>query len=220
MGSGNTMINNSKKYALALLSTGLDSPVASYLMMKKGYDIIALSFLNGGEESQKNGMKVIEVARKLKELTHQEIILYTLDYDTYLDKIIEKCDRKNTCLFCKRTMLKTAALLAQMNNCEFIINGDILGEQASQTLDNLFVVSESNRKVPIIRPLIGFDKSDIIQISRKVGLYELTLINAPGCIKNPKYPETHAKLEEILDNEKNLDLNINSLIEKSQKIEF
>lgn len=190
---------------VVLLSTGLDSPIASYLMMKQGHDLIAISFLNGGEMREKNKAKVLATAKKLVELTQRKILLYLFDYDGNLDQIIAQADRKLTCILCKRTMLFIAEAFAKEYGALGIINGDILGEQASQTLDNLFVVNKIIDQVPVIRPLIGFDKLDVIRISQAIGLYPISLMEGIGCTRNPKYPETHAKLEEVLESEKGCD---------------
>jgi thiamine biosynthesis protein ThiI len=193
------------KKLVALLSTGLDSPIACYLMMRKGYDIISLSMLNGKEKSIINLKKIEQIANKLVELTGRTIYMNYIDYDQYLDNFISNCDPKITCILCKRTMLQMASVLAKKHNALGIINGDILGEQASQTLDNLFVVNEINSEIPVIRPLIGFDKLDIIRLSRHTGLYDISLIEGIGCDKNPQFPETHAKIKYILENEQNID---------------
>jgi thiamine biosynthesis protein ThiI len=197
--------NQKNRKLVALLSTGLDSPVACYLMMKQGFDIISLSFLNGGEKAEINKKKILTIGKKLVELTHRSIHMHFVNYDSYLDEFILNCERKVTCILCKRTMLYTATALAKKYKAEGIINGDILGEQASQTLDNLFVVHQINLEVPVLRPLIGFDKLDVIRISRATGLYDLSLLEGIGCTRNPKYPETHARLEMIEECEKNID---------------
>jgi tRNA uracil 4-sulfurtransferase len=202
VGSGAVGIMNR---LVALLSTGLDSPIACYLMMRKGFDIISLSMLNGEEKHLINWKKIEKIAQKLVDLTGRSIEMYFIDYDRYLDYFIKNCEPKITCILCKRTMLQLAAELAKEKNAIGIINGDILGEQASQTLDNLFVVNQINSDIPVIRPLIGFDKLDIIRISRKCGLYDLSLIEDVGCNKNPQFPETHGKLKNILENEEKID---------------
>ena len=193
------------KPLVALLSTGLDSPIACYLMMKQGHDILSLSFLNGGINSKINKEKVLKVGQRLVELTGRTIRMHFVDYDQYLEKFIDACERRLTCIFCKRTMIYIASSLAEFYNAIGIINGDILGEQASQTLDNLYVVHQINLKIPVIRPLIGFDKLDVIRISRYTGLYDISLMEGVSCDKNPKYPETHANLNEVLKNEEKID---------------
>lgn len=193
---------------ISLLSTGLDSPIATYLIMKKRSDCFSLSFLNGGEKSEnmeKNRNKIIEVGKRLVKLTNQRLRMHFVDYDGIVEQIQAKCNPKLTCVICKRTMILVARELAKFYHAKIIVNGDILGEQASQTLDNLYVVHQINREIPIIRPLIGFDKLDIIKISQELGFYEISLMDGPACEYNPKFPETRAKIKEVVQTEKNLD---------------
>ncbi len=189
---------------ISLLSTGLDSPIATYLIMKKKMDCFSLSFLNGGEKIEENRNKIIQVGKRLVKLTHRQLRMHFVDYDRIAEQIQAKCNPKLTCVICKRTMILVARELAKFYNAKSIVNGDILGEQASQTLDNLYVVNQVNQEIPIIRPLIGFDKLDIIKISQELGFYELSLINGPACGFNPKFPETRAKIKEVIQSEENL----------------
>ncbi|UYP46383.1 tRNA sulfurtransferase [Candidatus Lokiarchaeum ossiferum] len=203
---------------VSLLSTGLDSPIASYLIMKQGYNCFGLSFLNGKENRNLNKEKIIQIGKKLVELTKRKMRLHFVDYDAIVEVFKEKCEPKLTCVICKRTMIHTAVYLTHFYKASMIVNGDILGEQASQTLDNLYAVHQINKEVPVVRPLIGFDKLDIIKISQKVGLYELSLIKGPACENNPKHPETRANVQKLLVAESNIDRdeilkNILSLIE-------
>ncbi|QEE14844.1 hypothetical protein DSAG12_00661 [Promethearchaeum syntrophicum] len=189
---------------ISLLSTGLDSPIATYLLMKKKMDCFSLSFLNGGEKIEENRNKIIQVGKRLVKLTKHRLRMHFVDYDQIAKQIQSKCNPKLTCVICKRTMILVARELAKFYNAKLIANGDILGEQASQTLDNLYVVNQVNREIPIIRPLIGFDKLDIIKISQELGFYELSLISGPACEFNPKFPETRAKIKEVIQSEENL----------------
>ena len=195
------------KSFISLLSTGLDSPIASYLIMKQGYSCLSLSFLNGADNRQKNRDKILEIGKKLVDLTNQRMRLHFVDYDHIVEQFSEKCESKLTCIICKRTMILTAVQLADFYNASMIVNGDILGEQASQTLDNLYAVHQINKKIPVVRPLIGFDKLDVIKIQQQLGLYELSLINGPACDNNPRFPETRARISKVLATEENLDRN-------------
>jgi thiamine biosynthesis protein ThiI len=197
---------------ISLLSTGLDSPIATYLIMKKKMDCFTLSFLNGGEKMEENRNKIIQVGKRLAILTQRKLRMHFVDYDKIVKQIQTKCNPKLTCVICKRTMILVARELAKFYNAKAIVNGDILGEQASQTLDNLYVVNQVNREIPIIRPLIGFDKLDIIKISQELGFYELSLIKGPACEFNPKFPETRAKIKEVIQTEG--DLNRDSLMKE------
>ena len=174
-------------------------------MLKQGFNAYTLSFLNGDKSGYKNRDKILVMGHKLVDMTSQHLKMHFVDYDKDLDRFITNCERKFTCLLCKRLMIRMAVSLAQQYGAKFIINGDILGEQASQTLDNLFVVNEINGSIPVIRPLIGFDKSDVIKINQQLGFYDISLIEGVGCVKNPKYPETHGKIAMIRENEQNID---------------
>ena len=189
---------------VSLLSTGLDSPIATYLMMKKGMNCISLSFLNGSSNREINKKKIIATGNLLVKLTNQQIKMYFLDYDAIVEKILDSITAKYTCLICKRTMLQVASTLAQQFGAKFIVNGDILGEQASQTLDNLSVVHQIQNRIPVIRPLIGFNKLDIIKLNQNLGFYEISLMEGISCEFNPKYPETRAKLQIILEEEEKI----------------
>ena len=189
---------------ISLLSTGLDSPIATYLLMKKKMDCFSLSFLNGGDKIEENRNKIIQVGKRLVNLTQRRLRMHFVDYDQIAKQIQSKCNPKLTCVICKRTMILVARELSKFYKAKLIANGDILGEQASQTLDNLYVVNQVNREIPIIRPLIGFDKLDIIKISQELGFYELSLITGPACEFNPKFPETRAKIKEVIQSEENL----------------
>jgi len=119
-------------------------------------------------------------------------------------------------------MLRIAEKLAIINKADFIVNGDILGEQASQTLDNLVQIQSVIKKIPVIRPLIGYEKLEVIRISQKLNLYELSILQGISCDFNPKFPETHAKISDIEETERNIDFNqwINKLIENAEIVEI
>ena len=193
------------KIAVSLLSTGLDSPIATYLIMRQGFNCVALSFLNGNDKSVINKNKIIAIGKKIVQLTGARMRLHFVDYDKILEKFKSNAEAKFTCIFCKRTMLMAAERLSNLYSADIIINGDILGEQASQTIDNLMVVNQIVKKTPVIRPLIGFDKLDIIKISQKTGLYQMSLMEGVAREFNPIHPETRGKLDEILKAEENID---------------
>jgi len=207
---------------IGLLSGGLDSPVAIYLMMKKGFDCVLLNFYQNIDLEQINKKKILEIAKKIKEITGKGLIIYFINNRDILTIFKNSTKRKLTCILCKRLMLRIAEKLAIINKADFIVNGDILGEQASQTLDNLVQIQSVIKKIPVIRPLIGYEKLEVIRISQKLNLYELSILQGISCDFNPKFPETHAKISDIEETERNIDFNqwINKLIENAEIVEI
>ncbi len=210
-----------KKF-VGLLSGGLDSPVASYVMMKQGFSGIVISFQTAEDPEKQNREKIEKICQHLCNLTGQALTLYYIPYTEIQDEFIKYAARKLTCLLCKRLMLRIASKVAQDNKISFILNGDILGEQASQTLDNLYAVQNVIQDVFVLRPLIGFEKLGVIHLAQDIGTYPLSSLPAPGCTKNPKYPETHAKLKELKKAENNFNYEkiVPELISKAEIVAF
>ncbi|NHJ25342.1 MAG: hypothetical protein EAX89_12245 [Candidatus Lokiarchaeota archaeon] len=201
-----------KKF-VSLISGGLDSPIASYLMIKKGFIPIFISFLTSDDIDHTLKLKVSKVVSELSKFTKYKVKLFFINHDSNLEKFVNDCDRKLTCILCKRLMLRISKYIGKLENTNIIITGDIMGEQASQTLDNLFAYQNIMKEFIILRPLIGLNKHDIIKFNKELGLYEITSTQSAGCRYNPQYPETHAKSHEIIYSESNLD--IDSLIKNS-----
>jgi tRNA uracil 4-sulfurtransferase len=203
------------KKVVILLSGGLDSPIAAYLMMKRGFKPIFLSFLTSDDLKHSMRKKVSKIIKKLKLTCNLPIKTYFIDHDPNLMIFQKECERKLTCILCKRVMLRIATEIARIEKTNLIVTGDILGEQASQTLDNLISYNDIIEKFIILRPLIGWDKNDVIDLNKKLGLYEISSQKSASCEYNPKYPETHAKKENINQSESNID--IQKLLKKSIK---
>ncbi len=203
---------------ISLLSGGLDSPVAAYLMIKKGFQPIFLSFLTSDDNFHSMRNKIIKIIEKLSMYTHSKVKLYLIDHDSNLELFKNDCERKLTCILCKRLMIRIAIHIAKNENTALIVTGDILGEQASQTLSNLYAYNDLAKEITILRPLIGFNKNDVIQLNRDIGLYEICSKKSASCQFNPQYPETNAKLKEINAEETKMDINnlIISSIKRSE----
>jgi thiamine biosynthesis protein ThiI len=210
-----------KKF-ISLLSGGLDSPVAAFLMIKKGFHPIFLSFLTSDDENLSLKVKIIQVVEFLKKFMNYKIKLYLIEHDQNLDYIKNNCERKLTCILCKRLMIRIAIKIAEFEKTSLIVTGDILGEQASQTLDNLYVYNDLLQHHILIRPLISWEKLDVINLSKKIGLYEISSKKSATCQYNPQYPETHAKFNEIymIERSKNFDLLIEKSLKKMEKLDF
>lgn len=206
------------KRFISLLSGGLDSPIASYLMMKKDFAPVFISFLTSDDEESSMKNKVIRIVKELSQYTKHDIKLYLINHDFNLDLFKERCERKLTCILCKRLMIRIAKEIGKLEKTNIIVTGDILGEQASQTLDNLYAYNNLLRDYIILRPLIGRDKLEVIQLNEEIGLYEITSKSTAGCQYNPQYPETHAKPGEVKNEEKLIEIDdlINKSIERAE----
>ena len=181
---------------LSLLSSGIDSPVATYLMKKK-MDVEAVTFYQGRFGDEVSLKKVRKLAK------HLGVRLHIIDIENIQEQIIKNCKRKYTCVLCKRSMYRLAERLAEEHGFDYLLTGENLGQVASQTLDNL-VVNDKAVKIMVLRPLIGMDKQEIIDIAKKIGTYEISIIKSKGCSALPKNPATRATLKAIEEEEKKL----------------
>ena len=200
---------------ISLLSGGLDSPIAAYVMIKKGFTPAFLTFLTSDDYEDSLKKKVINVVKILTTFTNDKLKIYFINHDNNLEGFKQACDRKLTCVLCKRLMIRIAKQLGKLEGTNIIVTGDILGEQASQTLDNLYSYNNIIQEFILLRPLIGCDKQEVINLNKQIGLYNTSSESSAGCQFNPQYPETHAKLFEVEDSE--LKVNISDLVENSIK---
>ena len=207
---------------ISLLSGGLDSSIAAYLMIKRDFIPVFLSFLTSDDANHSMKNKVIDLVKLLSRYTDNELKIYIINHDNNLEAFKQFCDRKLTCVLCKRLMLRTAKCLGSLENTKIIVTGDILGEQASQTLDNLYSYNNIIQDFIVLRPLIGCDKQEIININKKIGSYEVSSIPSAGCKFNPQYPETHAKPHEIQHSESKINIFdlVENSIEKAEVLKF
>jgi thiamine biosynthesis protein ThiI len=187
---------------VALLSSGIDSPVAAWLMMKRGCGVIPLHF-SVGQWQTDQVLAIVEALNhhaygyQLKPIivSHQEVLGPTLA------RLQQMRQERWTCLFCKRAILAQAAEVAQEMGAGALVTGDSLGQVASQTLSNLEVISYGIQK-PILRPLIGLDKTEIMALARRIGTYQPSIQESHACPFLPDRPLTQgsvAKLKELLD---------------------
>ncbi|TXT66526.1 MAG: hypothetical protein BAJALOKI1v1_280025 [Promethearchaeota archaeon] len=210
------------KKVIILLSDGLDSPVASYQMMKKGFMPVFVTFITTNQYATQMEKKVLTIVHQLIKDFTLPAKLYFIPHNNNLTQIISTCPRKLTCILCKRLMYRIALALGSREGTNIIITGDILGEQASQTLSNLRAYSDLFKGSIKLSPLIGLNKLDIIHRNKDIGVYDIASQKLQSCLNYPQYPETHAKLKEVEDAEKKLDLKriISKSLETSKKIEI
>jgi len=182
---------------VALISSGIDSPVAAYLMMKRGCEIIAIHFDN----DPFSGVQVTENFKKLIDQLNNyssgaPIKIKIVKYGEYLQKCKDNAPEKLTCVLCKSGMYKIASEVAKREKAMGIVDGSSVGQVASQTLPNILATRE-NAEFPILSPLIGLDKIEIEKISKEIGTFPISEINDGGCSAVPKYPETKADLNRV-----------------------
>ena len=188
---------------VALISGGIDSPVASYIMSKMGADVILLHMDNGiyaGNDAE----KVIKLSKRLEEVTGKKFPVYVLNHEVNQTMIKERCEHSYQCVMCKRTMQHVAREFAKKHGCSGIIMGDSLGQVASQTLRNIRAEG-AELNFPIVRPLIGMDKNEIIDIAKEIGTYDISIIQTGGCGVVPLKPITEARVDKVLELQSKLD---------------
>jgi len=186
-----------------LISGGIDSPVAGYLMGRQGVELTALSGFVNPIGDKEHIEKISKLVSQLSSSIKQEIVLYAFNQRDALEKFSKSPKHKLTCVMCKRMMLRVAERLNNRIDGDGIIMGDSLGQVASQTLQNMRVIEEAV-SIPIIRPLIGFDKVEIVRIAEQIGTFELSNIKSPGCAYLTPRPVIKADLDEVLEEEKRL----------------
>ena len=182
---------------VALVSGGIDSPVAAFLMLKRGVEVIVLHFNNYPYTGGSNE-KVLKIIEKLEEYSPSKIKFYEAGYGEYLKKCIEDAPIRLTCVLCKSGMYKIAEAIAKKEGALAIVDGSSLGQVASQTLPNI-LATRYPTAMPVLSPLIGLDKLEIEEIGKKIGTLDISILPAGGCTAVPRYPETNADLEQVLE---------------------
>lgn len=200
--------------AMLLLSGGIDSPVAGWMIAKRGVEIGAVYFESPPYTSERAKQKVVDLARTIATYTGK-MKLFVVPFTKIQMEIYEKCPHDQLTIIMRRMMMKIAERLAKEENALGLITGESIGQVASQTIQSL-AVTNAAVELPVFRPLIGFDKEEIVQIAKKINTYEISILPYEDCctIFVPKHPETKPKLEYILQSEKSLD-NMESLLEEA-----
>ena len=203
-GVGGLPVNATGKL-VCLLSGGIDSPVASYMMMKTGAKIIFVHFKNKTINNTGDD-KIKSLVKKLSYFQGNSK-LYIIPFEEFQKEIIAKIPSKNRMIVYRRIMFNLASLIAKKEKAKGFVTGDSLSQVASQTLDNIGVIYNSVN-LPIFSPLIGMNKQEIIDLALKIGTYETSIIPYQDCCSFliAKHPETRAKLEDILKQEEILEI--------------
>jgi len=190
---------------LVLLSGGIDSPVAAWMMAKRGMMIEAMHFHSYPYTSPRAQEKVEDLARILAEYCGR-FKMHVINLLPIQEAIVENCPEEETTILVRRFMMRIAERIAKDNDCMMLITGENLGQVASQTAESL-VVTDASVTMPVMRPLIAMDKVDIMDKAQEIGTYETSILPYEDCctVFLPKHPTTKPRLEKILESESKLD---------------
>lgn len=191
---------------LLLLSGGIDSPVAGFLMAKRGMNINAIHFHSYPFTSKRAHQKAMDLAKILSAYTGK-MTVYSVNLAEIYKAISKNCPRRETTILSRRFMMRIANKISEKYSYQALITGESLGQVASQTIESVSVINDSS-KLPILRPLIAMDKKDIIEISEKIDSYEKAIEPYDDCcsIFAPDSPVTKPKLKYIEKSEEKLDI--------------
>ena len=189
---------------MLLLSGGIDSPVAGWMMAKRGMEIEAVHFYSYPYTSERAKEKVISLAKILSRYCYR-IRLYVVPFTAIQLEINEKCPEDQLTIIMRRAMMKIAEKIAVDNGAQALITGESLGQVASQTVQGL-AVTNAAVDLPVFRPLIGMDKNEVIEIARKIDTFETSILPYEDCctVFVAKHPKTKPKLDEIEQHEAGL----------------
>ncbi len=199
--------------AMLLLSGGIDSPVAGYMIAKRGVKIDAVYFHAPPYTSERAKQKVVDLARLVSRYTGP-INLHVINFTDIQLYIYEKCPHEELTIIMRRYMMRIAEHIAKESDCLGLITGESIGQVASQTMASLAATNEVC-ELPVYRPLIGFDKQEIVEVSEKIGTYETSIQPFEDCctIFVAKHPVTKPNINVIRRHEQNLDEQIDQLVQ-------
>ncbi len=192
--------------AVSLLSGGIDSPVSTYMIAKRGVRLIPVHFFSFPYTSQQAKEKVIELGRQLTEYCGR-MTLEVVPFTHIQEEIRDKCPEEYFTLIMRRFMMRIAKRIADANGAKAIVTGENLGQVASQTMEAM-ASTQAVIDMPVLQPLIGMDKEEIVRLSRKIGTFETSILPYEDCctVFTPKHPRTHPKLRDVEAAESVLDI--------------
>jgi len=204
-GQGGMPVGSAGK-GILLLSGGIDSPVAGYMMAKRGLKLEACYFHSHPYTTEQAKEKVIDLAKKLA-IYNNGMKVHIINFTTTQLAIYEKCPHAQLTIIMRRVMMRVAQQLAFKKNAKALVTGESLGQVASQTLESLFVTNSSVDMV-VFRPLIGMDKIEVINIAKKIDTFDTSILPYEDCctIFVAKHPETKPRIDSILKSEENIDI--------------
>lgn len=214
------MPTGSASKAMLLLSGGIDSPAAGYMIAKRGVRLEAVHFFSYPYTSERAKDKVLKLASILARY-NTSVKVHIVPFTDIQLEIREKCPEEHLTLVMRRFMMQIAQRVSENNNCKALITGESVGQVASQTIEALGVTDDATSMV-VLRPLIGMDKDEIVEISQKIDAFETSILPYEDCctVFTPKHPSTRPKLEKIKQSQALLDCErlINEAVEGVETI--
>ena len=213
-GAGGIPVGTGGRAAI-LISGGIDSPVAAYMMAKRGIELTAVHFASPPYTSRRAEEKVEELLKRVSKYSGR-MTMYTVPFTKLQEEIRDKCHEEYFTIIMRRFMMIIAQRLARKNECQALITGESLGQVASQTIGAI-ACTDNVCTMPVFRPLIGMDKEEIIEISRRIDTFDISIQPYEDCctVFTPKHPRTRPVLENVLTEQNKIDFEplINEAIE-------
>jgi thiamine biosynthesis protein ThiI len=192
--------------AVTLLSGGIDSPVSTYMIARRGVKPIPVHFFSYPYTSEMAKQKVVELAHILTQYCGS-MTIEVVPFTHIQEEIRDKCPEKYFTLIMRRFMMRIAEYIALSNDCKAIITGENLGQVASQTMEAM-ASTQAVTALPVLQPLVGMDKEDIVTIARRIGTFDTSILPYEDCctVFTPRHPETRPTVEEVAEAEGALDV--------------
>ncbi len=191
--------------AALLLSGGIDSPVAGYMIAKRGVQLDGIHFYSYPHTSERAKEKVFELAQELCAYVTR-LSVFIVPFTHIQEQIYDKCPDQFMTILTRRFMMKISERIARLRSCGALVTGESIGQVASQTMESL-LTTDNAVNLPVFRPVIGMDKLEIMEIARKIGTYETSILPYEDCctVFTPRHPATKPKLDEVIKAEALLD---------------
>ena len=208
--------------AVTLLSGGIDSPVSSYMIAKRGIELIPVHFFSYPYTSPEAKEKVLELARILTRYCGR-MTIHVVPFTEIQEEIRKQCPEEYFTLIMRRFMMRIAAAIGEQTGSKAVVTGESLGQVASQTMEALRV-TEAVCGLPVLRPVIGMDKEEIIKVARKIGTFETSILPYEDCctVFTPRHPRTRPRLPDVERAEAKLDVErlIQAALDGTERIEL
>ena len=200
---------------VTLLSGGIDSPVSTYMIAKRGVRLIPVHFFSFPYTSEQAKQKVIELAELLTAYCGR-MTIEVVPFTHIQEEIRDKCPEEYFTLIMRRFMMRIAERIANANGAKAIVTGENLGQVASQTMEAM-ASTQAVSELPVLQPLIGMDKEEIVRLARKIGTFDTSILPYEDCctVFTPKHPKTKPKLHEVAEVESALD--VEALVDEAYK---